>query len=216
MELGEAIQDYAKAIYKLEVETGRATTSALAERLAVAPASVTGMLKRLAELGLVSYEPYHGVTLSETGNRLALEVIRHHRLLERYLVDTLGLSLDLVHAEADRLEHALSEDLEAVIDESLGFPTHDPHGDPIPDAALRVAPSVLKQLTQLAPGEAATVRRVPDDDSDVLRYLAELRLVPGERVRLNAAAPFDGPLTVEVGGTSHAIAHDLAGRIGVG
>src|SRR5215203_2571627 len=215
MELGEAIQDYAKAIYKLEVETGRATTSALAERPAVAPASVTGMLKRLAELGLVSYEPYRGVTLTGTGNRLALEVIRHHRLLERYLVDTLGLSLDLVHAEADRLEHALSEDLEAVIDESLGFPTHDPHGDPIPDAALRVAPSVLKQLTQLAPGEAATVRRVPDDDSDVLRYLAELSLLPGERVLLHTAAPFQGPLTVEVDGASHAIAHDLAVQIGV-
>src|SRR5829696_3156444 len=193
MEFGDAIQDYAKAIYKLEVETGRATTSALAERLAVAPASGTGMLKRLAELGLVSYEPYHGVTLSETGTRLALEVIRHHRLLERYLVDTLRLSLDLVHAEADRLEHALSEDLEAVIDESLGFPTHDPHGDPIPDAALRVAPAAHKQLTELTLGEEATIRRVPDGNADVLRYLAELRLVPGERVRLRAAAPFDGP-----------------------
>jgi len=215
MEFGDAIQDYAKEIYKLEVESGRATTSVLAERLGLAPASVTGMLKRLAELELVAYEPYHGVTLTDTGTRLALEVIRHHRLLERYLVDTLGLSLDLVHAEADRLEHALSEDLEAVIDQSLGFPTHDPHGDPIPDAALRVDLSPLKQLTQLEPGEAATVRRVPDADADVLRYLAELRLVPGERVRLHTAAPFEGPLTVEVDGTSHAIAHELALQIGV-
>jgi DtxR family transcriptional regulator, Mn-dependent transcriptional regulator len=215
MEFGEAIQDYAKEIYKLESESGRATTSALAERLGVAPASVTGMLKRLAELELVTYEPYRGVTLTPAGTRLALEVIRHHRLLERYLVDTLGLSLDLVHAEADRLEHALSEDVEAAIDESLGFPTHDPHGDPIPDAALRVDRSRLKQLTQLEPGEAATVRRVPDADAAVLRYLAQLRLVPGERVRLHAAAPFDGPLTVEVGGASHAIAHALALQIGV-
>src|SRR5215211_3474767 len=216
MEFGDAIQDYAKEIYKLEVESGRATTSVLAERLGVSPASVTGMLKRLAALRLVVYEPYRGVTLTRNGKRLALEVIRHHRLLERYLVDTLGLSLDLVHAEADRLEHALSEDLEAKIDESLGFPTHDPHGDPIPDAALRLAPAPSKQLIDLALGEEATIRRVPDGNADVLRYLAELRLVPGERVRLNAAAPFDGPLTVEVGGTSHAIAHDLAGRIGVG
>jgi DtxR family transcriptional regulator, Mn-dependent transcriptional regulator len=215
MEFGDAIQDYAKEIYKLELESGRATTSALAERLGVAPASVTGMLKRLAELELVAYEPYRGVTLTASGTRLALEVIRHHRLLERYLVDTLGLSLDLVHAEADRLEHALSEDLEAAIDESLGFPTHDPHGDPIPDATLRVTSSRLKQLTQLEPGEAATVRRVPDADADVLRYLAELRLVPGERVRLHTAAPFEGPLTVEVGGASHAIAHELAVQIGV-
>ena len=215
MEFGDAIQDYAKAIYKLEVETGRATTSALAERLGVAPASVTGMLKRLAELRLVTYERYRGVTLTASGRRLALEVIRHHRLLERYLVDTLGLSLDLVHAEADRLEHALSEDLEAAIDESLGFPTHDPHGDPIPDATLRVTSSDLKQLAHLAPGEAATVRRVPDDDSDVLRYLAEVGLVPGERVLLRDAAPFEGPLMVEVGGESRAIARDLALRIGV-
>jgi DtxR family Mn-dependent transcriptional regulator len=215
MEFGDAIQDYAKEIYKLEIESGRATTSALAERLGVAPASVTGMLKRLAALRLVAYEPYRGVTLTPTGTRLALEVIRHHRLLERYLVDTLGLSLDLVHAEADRLEHALSEDLEAVIDESLGFPTHDPHGDPIPDAALRVAPTALKQLTQLRPGDAATIRRVPDGDAEVLRYLAELRLLPGEHVLLHTAAPFDGPLTVEVGGASHAIAHDLAVQIGV-
>src|SRR3954447_13883013 len=215
MEFGDAIQDYAKAIYKLELEVGRATTNALSERLGVTPASVTGMLKRLADLQLVTYERYHGVNLTASGRRLALEVIRHHRLLERYLVDTLGLSLDLVHAEADRLEHALSEDLEAAIDESLGFPTHDPHGDPIPDAALRVAPSEFKQLAQLAPGEAATVRRVPDGDASVLRYLAELGLVPGERVRLRDAAPFAGPLTVEVGGSSRAIAHELALQIGV-
>src|SRR5215208_7679101 len=201
MDFGEAIQDYAREIYKLEAESGRATTTGLAERLGVAPASVTGMLKRMAALELVVYEPYRGVTLTRNGKRLALEVIRHHRLLERYLVDTLGLSLDLVHAEADRLEHALSEDLEAAIDESLGFPTHDPHGDPIPDAALRVAPSAHKQLTQLEPGAEATIRRVPDGDSDVLRYLAKLRLVPGERILLRAAAPFDGPLTIEVGGT---------------
>src|SRR5829696_4469388 len=194
MEFGDAIQDYAKEIYKLELETGRATTTALAERLRVSPASVTGMLKRLAALDLVAYEPYHGVTLTAAGTRLAL---------------------DLVHAEADRLEHALSENLEAAIDESLGFPTHDPHGDPIPDAALRVAPSAFKQLTQLIPGEAATVRRVPDGDADVLRYLAELRLLPGERVLLHTAAPFQGPLTVEVDGASHAIAHDLAVQIGV-
>src|SRR5215211_1650384 len=193
MEFGDAIQDYAKEIYKLELETGRATTTALAERLRVSPASVTGMLKRLAALDLVAYEPYRGVTLTAAGTRLALEVIRHHRLLER----------------------ALSENLEAAIDESLGFPTHDPHGDPIPDAALRVAPSAFKQLTQLIPGEAATVRRVPDGDADVLRYLAELRLLPGERVLLHTAAPFQGPLTVEVDGASHAIAHDLAVQIGV-
>jgi DtxR family transcriptional regulator, Mn-dependent transcriptional regulator len=215
MDFGDAIQDYAKAIYKLELETGRAATNALAEQLDVAPASVTGMVKRLAELGLVSYEPYRGVTLTKSGRQLALEVIRHHRLLERYLVDTLGLPLELVHAEAERLEHALSEDLEALIDRSLGFPTYDPHGDPIPDANLRLADPQLKALDELAPGESATVRRVPDADADVLRYLMELRLMPGERIRVRRAAPFDGPLTVEVGGGEHAIARELATRIGV-
>jgi DtxR family transcriptional regulator, Mn-dependent transcriptional regulator len=215
VEFGDAIQDYAKAIYKLETETGRAATNALAARLGVAPASVTGMLKRLSALGLVTYEPYRGATLTESGTKLALEVIRHHRLVERYLVDTLGLPLDLVHAEAERLEHALSEDLEAVIDRSLGFPTYDPHGDPIPDAELRVTHPELKRLDELAPGQSATVRRVPDADADVLHYLTELRLVPGEQIRVRQAAPFDGPLTVEVGGSAHPIARELASLIGV-
>jgi DtxR family Mn-dependent transcriptional regulator len=215
MDFGNAIQDYAKAIYKLELESGRAATNSLAEQLGVTPASVTGMVKRLATLGLVEYEPYRGATLTPRGTELALEVIRHHRLLERYLVDTLGLPLELVHAEAERLEHALSEDLEALIDESLGFPTHDPHGDPIPDAKLRLTTTQLRALVELAPGESATVRRVPDSDADVLRYLSELRLVPGEEIRIRKVAPFDGPVTVEVAGGSHAIARELATQIGV-
>jgi DtxR family transcriptional regulator, Mn-dependent transcriptional regulator len=215
MEFGDAIHDYVKAIYKLESESGRAATNSLAERLGVAPASATGMVQRLASLGLVEYEPYRGTTLTPRGTELALEVIRHHRLLERYLVDTLGLPLELVHAEAERLEHALSEDLEALIDESLGFPTHDPHGDPIPDANLRLTDPQLKALDELAPGESATVRRVPDADAGVLRYLTELRLVPGEEIRIRQVAPFDGPVTVEVAGSSHAIARELATQIGV-
>ena len=215
MEFGEAIQDYVKAIYGLEGESGRAATNALAERLGVAPASASGMLRRLAELELVTYEPYRGATLTPRGRRLALEVIRHHRLLERYLVDTLQLPLELVHEEADRLEHALSEDLEALIDRSLGFPTHDPHGDPIPDAELRLAHRELRSLDELTPGETAIVRRVPDADRDVLRYLTDLRLVPGERVSMRVSAPFQGPVTIEVGGDTHAIARALATSIGV-
>jgi DtxR family transcriptional regulator, Mn-dependent transcriptional regulator len=215
MDFGNAIQDYAKAIYKLELESGRAATNSLAEQLGVAPASATGMVKRLAALGLVDHEPYRGAKLTPRGRQLALEVIRHHRLLERYLVDTLGLPLELVHAEAERLEHALSEDLEALIDRSLGFPTHDPHGDPIPDAKLRLTTARLRALDELAPGESATVRRVPDSDADVLRYLSELGLVPGERVSVRGAAPFDGPMTVEVAGSAHAIARELATQISV-
>ena len=135
--LSQTAEDYLKEIYKLQTEQGRATTTALAERVGVSPPSATAMLKKLAELKLLRHEPYHGVTLTRAGEKAAIEVIRHHRLLEQYLSETLGIPVDEVHAEADRLEHALSEELEARIDESLGFPTHDPHGDPIPGADLR-------------------------------------------------------------------------------
>ncbi len=138
--LSQTSEDYLKEIYKLQTEQGRATTSALAERVGVSPPSATAMLKKLAALKLVRHEPYKGVTLTVAGEKAAVEVIRHHRLLEQYLSETLGLSIDEVHAEADRLEHALSEELEAKIDESLGFPTHDPHGDPIPASDLTWPP----------------------------------------------------------------------------
>ena len=135
-ELTAAVQDYAKAIYALETRDGTVSTTALAERLNVRPASVSGMLKKLVVLGLVEHEPYKGVLLTERGRLVALEVIRHHRLLELYLAETLGLHVDDVHDEAERLEHVISEELEERIDKALGFPTHDPHGDPIPDANL--------------------------------------------------------------------------------
>ena len=198
--LSIAIQDYLKEIYKLQASGERATTTAIARRIGVAPSSVTSMLKKLAALGLVEHAPYRGVELSDAGSRIALEVIRHHRLLEQYLAETLGLGIDAVHAEADRLEHVLSEELEARIDEKLGYPTHDPHGDPIPDAGLNVERSRLRALDALEPGEQATVKRVPDGDADLLRYLAELGLVPGETVGVTAAEPFGGPLTVDAGG----------------
>jgi DtxR family transcriptional regulator, Mn-dependent transcriptional regulator len=135
--LSQTAEDYLKEIYKLQTEEGRASTTALAKRVGVAPPSATSMVKKLAALKLVSHERYRGVTLTPAGEKAAIEVIRHHRLLEQYLSETLGVPVDEVHAEADRLEHALSEELEARIDESLGFPTHDPHGDPIPGADLR-------------------------------------------------------------------------------
>jgi DtxR family transcriptional regulator, Mn-dependent transcriptional regulator len=212
--LTESIQDYLKEIYKLQTG-GRAGTSAIAERLGVSPASATAMVKKLAALDLVEHEPYQGVHLTPAGERIALEVIRHHRLLEQYLAETLGLSIDAVHAEADRLEHVLSEELEARIDESLGFPTHDPHGDPIPNVDLELDETALKPLATLAPGDRATIRRVPDGDAELLRYLSSLALVPGEQVEVKEAAPFDGPLTVVVGRSRHAISRELASRIGV-
>jgi DtxR family Mn-dependent transcriptional regulator len=183
--------------------------------MGVAPPSVTGMLKKLAGLGLVEHERYRGAVLTETGRRAAIELTRHHRLLEMYLAKNLGLGIDAVHAEADRLEHALSEELEARIDAELGFPTRDPHGDPIPDASLKVESDALRPLTALAVGERATIGRVPDGDSELLRYLSRLELVPGRRVELLESAPFDGPLTVAVGKEQHAIAREVAGLIGV-
>ena len=209
------MQDYVKEIYKLRLEGKRATTSAIAERMGVRPPSVTAMVKRLSALGLAEHAPYRGVELTPAGERVALEIIRHHRLLELYLTQALGLSLDEVHSEADRLEHALSEELEARIDRSLGYPTHDPHGDPIPDAKLRLDRKRLRTLASLEPGDEATIERVPDGDDELLRYLAKLALVPGKKVKLRSAEPFDGPLTVRVGKAEHAISRELAGGIGV-
>ena len=213
-DLTAVIQDYVKELYKLQAG-GRASTSALAERMSVAPASATAMLKKLAGLGLVDHEPYRGARLTPAGERVAIEVIRHHRLLEQYLAETLGVAIDAVHAEADRLEHALSEELEALIDASLGFPTHDPHGDPIPTAELAFAPTDVMPLATLDTGATATVRRVPDSDTDLLRYLVGLGLVPGAEVTVAAIAPFGGPVTVRAGGDEYAISRELAGRIGV-
>jgi DtxR family Mn-dependent transcriptional regulator len=213
--ISQTAEDYLKAIYKLQSEEGRASTSALAARVGVSAPSATAMLKKLAALKLVEHEPYRGVTLTPTGEKAAIEVIRHHRLLEQYLAETLGLPIAEVHAEADRLEHALSEELEARIDKSLGFPTHDPHGDPIPDADLNLARSDLRALSELQPGEKATIRRVPDADSELLRYLSSLALLPGEEIELVELAPFAGPVTVIAGGAEHAISHELASQIGV-
>jgi DtxR family Mn-dependent transcriptional regulator len=214
-DLSASIQDYVKEIYKLQASGKRATTTAIAKAMGVAPSSATSMLKKLAVLGLAEHAPYRGVELSEDGTKIALEVIRHHRLLEQYFAETLGLPIDAVHDEADRLEHVISEELEARIDEQLGFPTHDPHGDPIPDAGLNLDRTALRSLGALAPGEEATVRRIPDGDSALLRYLAELTLVPGSKVRMCRSEPFGGPLTVAVGESEHAISRELAGQIGV-
>ncbi len=212
--LSEATQDYLKAIWKLGRD-GPATTSQIAEELGVSPASATGMLKRLAVLGLVEHERYHGATLTPAGERVALEVIRHHRLLELYLMEALGLGWDEVHAEADRLEHHLSEEVEARIDAALGFPRRDPHGDPIPTAELELVNDPARMLAELVCGDEAVVLCVPDSDPALLRYLGELGLFPKRRVTIVERAPFGGPLTVEVDGARHAIAIELAERIAV-
>jgi DtxR family Mn-dependent transcriptional regulator len=212
-ELTAAAQDYLKAIHALEAAGTRVTTSALASRMGVSAPSASAMTKRLADLGLVERAPYRGVTLTEEGSTRALEMLRHHRLLERYLADRLGLSLDQVHAEAERLEHALSEELEAKIDAELGYPTHDPHGDPIPDQELRLDQARARTLADLGAGERALVSRVPSDDAGLLRYLTELGLTPGSEVEIVLHAPFDGPVTIRTGRGDQAISRELADRI---
>ena len=213
--LTEAVQDYLKAIWKLQ-QSGRASTSDIADELRVSPASATAMLKKLSSLGLVEHERYHGAELTQAGERAAVEVIRHHRLLELYLMQALGLSWDRVHDEAEKLEHHLSEEVEARIDELLGFPTRDPHGDPIPSADLTLVEGDERPLAEMVAGDVAVIRRVPDGNAELLRYLGELGLVPAKQVRLVERAPFAGPLTIEVAGTRHAISSELAGRISVG
>ena len=212
-DLTVAVQDYLKAIYVLESAGERVTTSALAQRMAVSAPSATAMAKRLDELGLVERLPYRGVALTNEGRLGALEVLRHHRLLERYLVDRLGLSLDEVHAEAELLEHALSEELEAKIDAELGYPTHDPHGDPIPDRDLQLVHGESRSLLDLEPGTQGSVARIPDGDPELLRYLGELGLVPDAGVEMLAQAPFGGPVTVRTASGKHAISRELADRI---
>ena len=213
--LSDAIQDYLREIYKLEADGRDATTTSVARAAGVSAASASVMLKRLATLGLAERTPYRGVVLTEAGRRVALEVIRHHRLLEQYLAQTLGVPLEEVHEEADRLEHALSEELEQRIDALLGHPTHDPHGHPIPNAQLHLARGKERTLLELEPGETATVAYVPDGDAELLRYLASLDLVPGRTVELAAQGPFGGPVTLRSGAGEHAISRDLAGAIGV-
>lgn len=214
-ELTPAVQDYVKAIYGLESAGKKATTSSLAERMGVSAPSAVAMTKRLAELGLLERAPYRAFALTGRGRKVALEMLRHHRLIERLLVERLGYSLDSVHAEAELLEHALSEELEARIDAQLGFPTHDPHGDPIPDAQLRIAGASARSLLDLAPDERATVARVPDGDPGLLRYLDKLELVPGKEVELMSIGPFGGPATVRSASGEHALNRDLAEAIGV-
>jgi DtxR family transcriptional regulator, Mn-dependent transcriptional regulator len=213
----EAIEDYAKAIYALQRRSGGAVgTSELAQRLGVAPASATAMLKRLDGLGLVRHRPYHGVELTAAGERVALEVIRHHRLLESYLNEALGMPWDRVHAEAEVLEHHISEELEALIAAKLGDPSHDPHGDPIPGADLSApGEGAGEPLSKVEPGTTATFTRVSDSDPEMLRYLDELGIHPGAEIEVIGRQPFGGPLLVEVDKREHALGEELVRRMRV-
>ncbi|HEV2752624.1 MAG TPA: metal-dependent transcriptional regulator [Solirubrobacteraceae bacterium] len=193
-----AVEDYAKAIYALQLRspTDTVTTNALAERLEVTPASASAMVKRLADAGLVEHVPYRGVTLTDPGRRVALEVIRHHRLLELYLAEHLGVPWDRVHQEAEALEHVLSEDLERRIAAKLCEPTHDPHGDPIPSSDLRIDEGETAPLGDLQPGATGRFVRVSDEDPEMLRYLDGRGIHLGDRLEVVERQPFEGPLVV--------------------
>ena len=207
------MQDYLKAVYRLRELGGRVTTQRLSEELGVTAPSVTNMVKRLHDANLLDHSPYHGVELTDSGERVALDVIRHHRLLETYLVESLGVPWDAVHDEADRLEHYLSDDLEARIDAALGYPTRDPHGDPIPNADGVVDRRPSMQLLDLAPGERATVLRVTERDAARLRYLGGLGIVPGAVVTLLDRLPFDGPIRIVVAGIECSLGPAIAAAV---
>ncbi len=211
--VSSAMEDYLKAIY--ELGENEVKTQVLAEALNISSASVTGMLKKLADLKLVVYEKYQGVSLSPAGRKMALETLRHHRLLETYLAQALGYAWHEVHEEAEKLEHVISEDFEERISQALGHPTHDPHGDPIPARDGSLPQDTAVSLSSLTVGSEVIIQRVMNQDPDVLEYLASLNLMPEQQVKIIATAPFQGPLTLEQNGQRFALAYELAASIRV-
>jgi DtxR family Mn-dependent transcriptional regulator len=199
-----AVEDYLKAVFELTRNGGRASTTDLAEMLEVTPASVTGMVQKLSatQPPLLEYKKHKGAALTQDGEKVALETIRHHRLIEMFLQETLGYSWDEVHKEADQLEHVISEDFEERVARFLGNPTHDPHGDPIPSRELKLPPSSGIRLCELRPGDVAKVKRVRDDDPELLRHLSSLGLKPPARVQVMSYSPLDENLTLKIEGRS--------------
>jgi DtxR family Mn-dependent transcriptional regulator len=211
VETSAHVQDYVKAVYALESrEDAPVSTTELAERLRVTPGSVSGMLHKLTDLGLVRHAPYHGVRLTGQGRRLALEVLRHHRLIELFLANELGMPWDQVHAEAEVLEHVLSEDLEQLIATRLGEPTVDPHGDPIPSPAFEIDEGHSRSLEELPPGTNGQFVRVSDSDPGMLRYLAEHGIALGDSLEVTGRQPFGGPVFVRVGEQELPLGGELA------
>jgi DtxR family Mn-dependent transcriptional regulator len=207
------VEDYLKAIYELERHGGAATTNEIAARLGIAAASVSGMVRRMAEQGLIAHERYRGVRLTGLGRRLALRTLRRHRVIEAYLARALGYPWDRVHDEAERLEHAASDELIDRMAAAIGEPTVDPHGAPIPTREGAVDETPRRSLADLAAGESARVLRVTDEDAAQLRYLAELGVVPGALLEVLERAPFGGPITLRVNGRRSSIGPALAGQV---
>lgn len=211
--LTRSMQNYLKAIFGILESDERATTSIIAERMGIASPSVTAMIKKLAAFNLVSHEPYQGVTLTRTGKKTALEIVRHHRLIELYLAEALGVPWDEVHDEAEELEHVISESLEDRISAALGHPTTDPHGAPIParDGSLSKQPG--RRLSDVHVGERVVVVRVDDRDPELLRYLGNRDLYPGTRVEVIAVEPYEGPLVLRLADKEFSLGRGAAKEI---
>lgn len=207
------VEDYLKAIYTIGKGTGAAATNEIAQRLALAPASVSGMVRRLADQGLLAYERYHGVKLTESGRRAALRTLRRHRVIEAYLAQALGYPWDRVHEEAERLEHAASEELVDRMAATIGEPEVDPHGAPIPTRDGSVDETEYTSLADLSIGVPGLVVRVVGEDPEMLRYLAELSVVPGKRITVKSRAPFGGPITLTLGRQELSIGPALAAHV---
>ncbi|MFP4370189.1 MAG: metal-dependent transcriptional regulator [Candidatus Kapaibacterium sp.] len=210
--LSQAVQDYLKTIYKLE-ENGPVSTTKIAKELNISGASVTGMLKRLSTMGMVDYNSYKGVRLTGEGKKIALEIIRHHRLLELYLKEMLGFSLEKVHDEACRLEHAISDEFVDKIDKLLGKPQYDPHGHPIPNKEGRLPEHNEKKLLDIDPGKEVIIKRLSDEDPEMLAYFEKMGLIPNVNVIVIDKAPFNGPITINYNKQNKIIGHEIAGNI---
>ncbi len=210
---GTATEDYIKAVYKLQRQSANVSTSALADKMGTSAAAVTKMLKHLAVLNWADYTPYHGVRLTDTGEKVALEMIRHHRLLELYLAQAMGYAWDEVDAEAEKLEHVISEEFEERMDALLGYPTACPHGDPIPTREGRLREVLLRTLGECVAGETVTISRVKDTDPQVLRALASRAMLLQTSVSIVERDAVDGLLTIDVGGQRHIVGPALAGSV---
>ena len=213
--LTQSIEDYLKAIYEIQETHDKVSTNSLSEKLDIAPASVTSMIKKLSSKKLVTHERYQGVSLTEAGKKIALEVIRHHRLIELYLKEALGVPWDQVHDEAEKWEHVISEDIEDRIDAFLGHPTCDPHGSPIPsrDGTMITRNSI--NLIEVTPGSTVIIAEVSDHDSELLRYLGNMGLYPETQIKVISVEPFQGPITLAVKDQEYSIGREAAKYISV-
>jgi DtxR family Mn-dependent transcriptional regulator len=210
--LSQAVEDYLKAIYKLQGE-GAASTTDIARVMNVSSASVTNMIKRLAGMGLVEHRSYRGVTLTPAGEKIALEIIRHHRLLELYLKEVMGYDWKTLHEEAEHLEHHISEEFESKIEELLGYPTHDPHGDPIPTREGVITEQAADPLTEVEVGRSVVIQRVSDENPELLHYLEDMGLMPRAELCVLDKAPFHGPITLRLHKKEHVIGHNVASHV---